>query len=363
MDTSAAQTTPPAAQRRTLAVGWFDNFPFQDACSPWLGRIKEVFFAWPGVRASRPMAEWTPERRARLVADLKWARAHGVQLDTIFNVTCYGDISLSVELADKVDAALRDMAAEDLLPEHLTTASPFIAAVVRKRWPAVKLRLSINMDISTPIALSYMDELYDSFYAGRNAHRRLDYVAHMADWAHARGKEIGLQANVGCLRDCPFHLFHNNLHGHDRMGQSAAGAAFGFSVFRCRTHYERGNYTDFLRAIWIRPEDLPRYERHVDVVKLATRRHPIPAQVIAAYASYSYAGDMAALTDPCFRFPYIVDNAALGKSPLWPAVRDCPHASDCAHCGKCAALWAEVARPRPAQADGLSRAFTAFFKG
>ena len=31
------------------------------------------------------------------------------------------------------------------------------------------------------------------------------------------------------------------------------GEKFGFSVFRCRTNFERGHYEDFLRAIWIRP--------------------------------------------------------------------------------------------------------------
>ena len=50
------------ASNRTLAVGWFDNAPFRTICGKYVSRIKEVFFAWPGVTASRPMAEWTPER-------------------------------------------------------------------------------------------------------------------------------------------------------------------------------------------------------------------------------------------------------------------------------------------------------------
>jgi hypothetical protein len=44
------------ASNRTLAVGWFDNAPFRTICVKYLSRIKEVFFAWPGVTASRPMA-------------------------------------------------------------------------------------------------------------------------------------------------------------------------------------------------------------------------------------------------------------------------------------------------------------------
>ena len=76
--------------KRTLAVGWFDNFSFVDACAPYVQRIKEVFFAWPGVTASRPMDDWTTERTAQIVSDLKWARANGIELDAIFNAACYG---------------------------------------------------------------------------------------------------------------------------------------------------------------------------------------------------------------------------------------------------------------------------------
>lgn len=351
---------------KTLSVGWFDNAPFIDVCSKYKERIREVFFAWPGVTASRPMDDWTPERRERIVEDLRWARFQGIELDAIFNANCYGDIALSYELADHVTNKLLEMDAAGLFPEHVTTTSPFIATVLRQRFPAVKIRFSINMDIASEIALKYVDELYDSFYAGRNDHRRLDYVAKLGAWALEHGKMMGLQANPGCLRNCPFHQFHNNLHGHNRMRQSAVGEEFGFSVFRCRTNYERGNYEDFLRGIWIRPEDLPLYEEHVGVVKLATRRHPNPEAIVRAYATYSYDGDLAAIMDPFFRFPKAIDNKALGASPLWPEVRDCKLADNCENCGKCSALLREVFRDHPGEAvadETVKSSFTGFFRG
>jgi len=348
---------------RKLAVGWFDNEPFVEACSPHVGRIKEVFFAWPGVTASRPMDEWTGERRARIVSDLHWAREKGIELDAIFNASCYGDIAISETLADHVTEKLREMESAGLFPEHVTTTSPFIATVVRQRFPSVKVRFSINMDIASEIALKYVDELFDEFYAGRNDHRRLDYVSRLGAWARQHGKMVGLQANSGCLRNCPFHQFHNNLHGHNRMGQSQAGEKFDFSVFRCRTNYERGNYEDFLRAIWIRPEDLPLYEPHVGVVKLATRRHPNPTKIIAAYATYSYDGDLTEIMDPCFKFPMVIDNARLGASPLWAHVRDCRDADNCRACGKCAELLKACSLSRNDASTGMTKAFVGFFKG
>lgn len=350
-------------KKRILAVGWFDNFPFKSVCLPHLERIKEVFFAWPGVTASRPMDDWTPERRARIVSDLKWARENGLELDAIFNANCYGDIAMTRQLADHVTEKLREMDAVGLFPEHLTTTSPFIATVMKRRFPSVKIRFSINMDIDSSLALEYVTDICDGFYAGRNSHRRVDYVRKMSEWAHAHGKIIGLQANPGCLRNCPFHTFHNNLHGHNRMGQSEAAKAFDFSNFLCRTVFERGDLEQFLRAIWIRPEDLPLYEPHVDVVKLATRRHPAPAKIIAAYATCAYDGDLAEIVDPCYHFPKTFDNKALGESPLWPDVRDCLQANNCRRCGKCAALLKAVLKDRPDETGDLKASFVGFFKG
>ena len=82
------------ASNRTLAVGWFDNAPFRAICGKYVLRIKEVFFAWPGVTASRPMAEWTPERKQLFFEDIAWCRNEGMELDAIFNANCYGDIAI-----------------------------------------------------------------------------------------------------------------------------------------------------------------------------------------------------------------------------------------------------------------------------
>ena len=67
--------------KKTLAVGHFLNADFQSACARHLGRIRETFFAWPGVLSCRPAPDFTPEVRERMVSDLKWARANGILLD------------------------------------------------------------------------------------------------------------------------------------------------------------------------------------------------------------------------------------------------------------------------------------------
>ena len=331
--------------KRTLAVGHFFNADFQAAVGARLGRVREVFFAWPGVLSCRPAPEFTPEVRARLIGDLKWARANGIELDTLFNCNCYGDIAISQELAEFVRRMLREMDAEGLFPETVTTTSPFIAKVLRRDFPSLRIRWSVNQRVHGSVGFEYVLEDFDSFYVSREHQRDLDYLAELSRWAKAHGKMIGLQANSGCLRQCPYQTFHDNLHGHGATRQNQLGAKdFDFTYFLCKTVYAKPeNAENFLRATWLRPEDLIRYEPYVDVVKIATRRHPDPVAVLNAYADYSYRGDLAALMDPAHRFERPFDNARLGASPLWTDVRNCKQANNCRHCGKCAALLASLA--------------------
>ena len=74
---------------------------------------------------------------------------------------------------DQLGWTLGEMDEKGLFPEHLTTTSPFIATVVRRRFPEVKIRLSVNMYIESTQSLSYMEELFDSFYVSIDNHRSL----------------------------------------------------------------------------------------------------------------------------------------------------------------------------------------------
>ena len=329
---------------KNLAVGHFYNEPFVAACEPFVPRISEVFFAWPGVISCRPAPEFTDDVRAQLYNDLAWARSRGILLDTLFNCNCYGDEAVSPQLKDLVLRTLDDMAAHDLAPDIVTTTSPFVATVLRRHAPSVKIRLSVNMRVHGTTGLECISELFDSFYVSREHHRDLAFLRHAAEWARANGKQLGLQVNSGCLRQCPFQTFHDNLHGHNRRAQSAVGRTMDFSVFRCRTNYQRGNWEDFIRATWIRPEDVPAVEPFVDVVKLATRRIANPSQIVAAYANYSFDGNLLDLMDPVHS---TVPNAPRFNNKAFPrdfftTVSACPNANNCLHCGRCATILQQV---------------------
>ncbi len=334
--------------KRNLAVGHFYNEPFIESCAPWVQRIREVFYAWPNVLSCRPAPEYTEEVCERLYSDLAWCRENGILLDTLFNCNCYGDLAVSDELADFVTSKLKDMAFHGLFPDIVTTTSPFIATVLRQRFPQVKIRLSVNMRIHGTVGFEHTEELFDSFYVSRERQRDFDYLKEVAAWAKEHGKVAGLQANSGCLRQCPYQQFHDNLHGHNRIRQSAIGEKFDFSVFLCRTTYAKRKYEEFIRSTWIRPEDIPLFEPYVDVIKLATRRILKPSQILNAYASYSFDGNLADLMDPVHSdlfAPYYIDNKSFPHDFATSGIGGAC-ANNCKHCGRCKDLLDRVLKKK-----------------
>lgn len=71
-----------------------------------------------------------------------------------------------------------------------------------------------------------------------------------------------LLANSGCLRNCPYQTFHDNLVAHDAELREMRNCR-DFIPHLCWERYSRGgNLEDFLRSSWIRPEDVKNCNVH-----------------------------------------------------------------------------------------------------
>ena len=295
--------------------------------------VGEVYFSIPGTPSGRPEPERTPELLEQLAFELAEIRKLGIALDLLLNGNCYGGGAVSEKFARDITGALDKLGKAGLLPEIVTTASPFVAHTVRKNFSGIELRASVNMRLDSTLAMEYLADLFDSFYIRRDRQRELAAVRRVSQWCRANGKKLGLLANSGCLRNCPYQTFHDNLVAHDAEVRKNANVP-DFLPHLCWKRLQTGaNLGDFLRASWIRPEDIALYAPYVDVVKLATRRHASVRMVLAAYTSGSFDGNVLNLTEPCFAglaAPYMLDNRRLTADDLPGACAD-----DCRHCGKC----------------------------
>ena len=288
---------------------------FSDLVSDYRNAVAEVYFPWldtPSGRSAlatrRGHTDWSAQER--LEDELRRIRAMGIRLDLLLNGNCYGGEALSQHLANHVVSIverLRGVCALDVV----TTASPFIAHVLRESFPDVERRASVNMRIGTVKGMEYMADLFDSFYVQREYNRDLAHIRELREWCGENGKKLLMLANSGCMNHCSGQTFHDNLVAHEACVTETQNVR-SFLPHTCwRYLKDSAHRVAVLQNSWVRPEDLDRYEGLIDTVKLATRMHRLPGMVIDAYAKRRFYGNLLDLCEPGYGpafAPYVLDN-------------------------------------------------------
>lgn len=306
---------------------------FSEMVCDYREHVGEVYFAPPGFASGRPDPGNDPSNWEQLEYELGVLRKNGIALDLLLNANCYGEWAVSERFANEIFRLLDYLEHRGLLPEVVTAASPFAAHAVKRYSPEIEVRASVNMRLDSTTAMAYLGEDFDSFYIRRDLQRNLENVKKFSSWCRSNGKKLCMLANSGCLRNCPYQTFHDNMVAHDSRIREIRNVKDFLPHLCWKRFKKKENWSDFLRASWIRPEDIMQYAGYVDVVKLATRQHAVPRMIIAAYTSGSFDGNAFDLTEPCFAeyfAPYILDNKALNSEDL---PKDC--AINCTACGRC----------------------------
>lgn len=295
--------------------------PFSEIVSTYRAHISEVFFSWldtPSCRSAiatrHGFTDWEAQRR--LEEELSRIKAMGIKLDLLFNGNCYGGQALSVRLANSVCSILRHLESVGGV-DVVTTTSPMIAHTVKKHFPHIEVRASVNMKIGTVKGMEYLADLFDSFYVQREYNRDLAHLRRLKAWADAHGKGLLMLANSGCLSHCSGQTFHDNTVAHEAEICEMENLT-DFNPYVCRRVLQNpDNWPMLLQNTWVRPEDIHHYEGLFDTVKLATRMHALPGMVIDAYVRRSFVGNTLDLFEPGvgrLLAPYVIDNQAFPEN-------------------------------------------------
>lgn len=314
--------------------------PFSSIVEAYRDSISEVFFPWQDFATGRsPVAtrhgftDWTAQ--ARTEQELKQIKALGIKLDLLFNGNCYGQYAISEKLANSVCSIIAHLEELDCGVDIITTASPAIAHTVKKHFPKIEVRASVNMKIGTVKGMQYLSDLFDSFHVQRDYNRNIPHLKMLKEWADQNGKKLIMLANSGCFRDCSGQIFHDNLVAHESEICEVENIK-DFTPYVCwRALKDRKNWPMLLQNTWVRPEDIHNYEGIFDTVKLATRMHQFPGMVIDAYVRGKYYGNTLDLFEPGFGraiAPYIMDNSAF-PTDWFEKTANCD--KQCHKCGYC----------------------------
>ncbi len=358
-DNTAAIPPAPADGIR-FAVGYQLSDPgeenFSDIVRDYLPAIGEIYFPWadlPSGRAAltrrRGYTDWSGQQR--MEADLQSCRGMGVRLDLLLNANCYGGRAVSQFLEHQVCSILERL--EEIVKgaDVVTTASPAVAHIVKKHFPAIETRASVNMQIGTVNGMEYAAHLFDSFYVRREFNRNLEHLARLKEWADGAGKRLHLLANSGCLDHCPGQIFHDNMVAHEQEIDETANME-GWTPYICWKYLRRPDrrYV-LLQANWIRPEDIGHYAGLCRSFKLATRMHAKPRLVIHAYANRQYDGNLLNLFEPGFApalAPSMLDNRRF-PADWFERTSTCGH--QCHQCDYCRRVFGNILAQPPGNTE------------
>ena len=223
--------------------------------------VAEVYFPWGDLASGR--AALTSRRgcvngsgQRQLEEDLRRLREMGVALDLLFNANCYGHLAVSEHLENQVGSIMAHLA--EILDgpvETVTTTSLTVARTIRRHFPGVEIRASVNMRIGTVPGMQYVAGLFDSYCVQRDYNRDLPHLARLKKWADANGKKLTMLANSGCLAFCSGQTFHDNLVAHEALIDETRNLP-GWTPTVCwHLLRQRENWPILLQATWIRPED------------------------------------------------------------------------------------------------------------
>ena len=336
--------------RTKFAVGHFltidpDNpASFAELARRFAPRLREVYFPWPGLTNGRPHENGIRDEEKRTISDLKYCRDHGMKLDLLANALCYGEKACTEEQRHQLTGIIRHLDEQGLYPEIITTTSPYIAKLFKTDFPDIEVRASVNMRLRNTLALEYLAPHFDSFYICRDVQRDLPTFHTMAAWCKNHGKKLCMLVNSGCIRDCPWHVFHILHHGHNYANISSEmyGQNLWYPCFDIYT--KKRQFVEFLHGTWIRPEDVPLFEPELETIKLATRRTNFAFEIVEAYLNGAFDGNLLHLTEPgrssSFR-PYRIDNKSFPADWATSGIAG-KCAENCVHCGKCEQVLNQV---------------------
>lgn len=280
--------------------------------------VKEVYFPWEGFPSGRE-EEPVPPGLTRFEAQLQKRRElkalgdAGISLNLLLNGNCYGADSLArsffLTLGDTLEELIPDFGVSSV-----TTTSPVVAKFLKRNFPDLEVRASVNMEIGSTEGMAYLADRFDGYYLQREYNRDFPVIRKNREWCDRNGKKLYLLANSGCLNHCSAHHFHDNLVSHqNEIGKR--DNAYEFQGICWDFLHDKRNIDGYLQwTNFIRPEDLGLYEEWFDCVKLATRASAHPERILRSYIEGKYAGSVMNLLEPDHSggiLPLLVENSAI----------------------------------------------------
>jgi len=287
--TSAVRTTARPA-KFSLAANYDPELVPALAAYP----VDEVYGKFPadGISGGRPRYLATPLSKAALGRYINVLDRHDIAFNYLLNGACFGNREWTRPWQKRVTALLSKLG--NLGVHRVTVSTPFLLELVKRRFPEFKVRVGIYAQVDTPRRARFWEELgadaitLESFSINRDFRR-------LAAIRQAVSCGLQLIANHACFLNCPLQTYHQNGFAH--ASDDTSTLFIDYCFLRC-SRLRLSDPSQFIKAAWIRPEDLAAYEAMgYTTFKLLERGIPSAELLrrVKAYSERRFSGNLAEL--------------------------------------------------------------------
>ena len=248
----------------------------------------------------RPSFYLPDVNEAGVEAYVRRCHAAGVEFNYLLNASCMSNLEFTSEGQRKLRSTLDWLS--EIGVDSITVANLFFLKTIKKSYPQFKVRMSAHRYTDNPRKVRFwQEEGADCVVISEvNIYRELEILQAIRD--AATHVDLSLIVNNSCRQDCAIAANHATGLNHASQ-KGAKGFPLDYSFVFCQ-HLKLTQPVNYLRANWIRPEDLKIYEdMGYDNFKIVERNSPTKAliQRTKAYAERSFDGNLMDLVQ-CFGY-------------------------------------------------------------
>lgn len=288
--TDTVQQATSRTARFSLAANYDLELVPQLASYP----VDEVYGKLPddGISGGRPRYLATPLSTRQMRRYILELDRYGIAFNYLLNGACFGNREWTRSWQKRLTALLGRLT--DLGVRRVTVSTPYLLELVKSRFPDMKVKAGIYAQVDTPRRARFWENLgadaitLESFSVNRDFGR-------LAAIRAAVGCGLQLIVNHVCLSNCPLQSYHQNGFAHASDG---SGTLFiDYCLLRC-SRIRLADPSQFIKAAWIRPEDIAAYEAlGYSAFKLLERGIPSDELLrrVRAYSERRFEGNLAEL--------------------------------------------------------------------
>jgi collagenase-like PrtC family protease len=222
---------------------------------------------------------------------VRLCHAAGIEFDYLLNASCMGNVEFTKKGQRDLEETLRWL--NEIGVDSVTVATLHFLKFIKRRFPGFKVRISSHRYTDTPRKVRFwQDNGADCIVISEvNIYREFRILEAMRKAAPS--VDLQLIANNSCRQDCAIAGTHAECLNH--ASQKSSG---GFPLDYCSVFcmdYRLREPVNYLRANWIRPEDLHLYmDMGYRNFKIVERNCPTQMLLdrVKAYASQRYDGNL-----------------------------------------------------------------------